>query len=234
MKRFLVILVLVVIGVLGLANGVSVNEVGVWQVIGNSYVRLSGAATDNARAFASNGTSGSCNKKVWTVQFTTEVQVAQWVEWSISATKWTWFVRKPGDYYADAIQFSLKSNGDVQLSASGFDDLEYATGGGVNRYIETYYYLTTDASNTPPSTGVWVRAEDVNGSLTVEDSAALHEGMTAHLWNRIKVVACNSASTYRDTGTITLTLANQKPWINEDNGHYKDNLGSFVTDATEP
>ncbi len=220
MKRFLVILVIAVIGVIGLAQqgqgGGNIRSLDVWEITeSGSFVQLD-EDTGNARAYASMPADGSCNKKVWILQFITEVQVAQWAEWSISATKWTWFVRKPGDYYADAIQFSLKSNGDVQLSAFGFDDLEYATGGGVNRYIETYYYLTTDASNTPPSTSVWVRAKDVNGSITVLDSADLHKGMTAHLWNRIKVVDCNSASTYRDTGTITLTLANQKPWINED------------------
>ena len=229
MNRFLVILVLAAIGVLGFAQGQgTVRSLDVWEITESGSVVQLDENTGNARAYASMSAEGSCNKKVWTLQFTTEVQVAQWAEWSISATKWTWFVRKPGDYYADAIQFSLKSNGDVQLSASGFNDLEYATSGGVNRYIETYYYLTTDASNTPPSTSVWVRASEVNGSLVVEDSAVLHEGMTAHLWNRIHVVECNSASTYRDTGIITLTLMNQKLWINPDDGSWGNTI-DYVT-----
>ena len=224
MNKFLMILLLAVVGIMGFAQ---VRALDVWEITESGSVVLLDRETGNAQAYASMPEQGSCNKKVWTIEFTTEVQVAQWAEWSISATKWTWFIRKPGDYYADAIQFSLRSNGDVQISASGFNDLEYATSGGVNRYIETYYYATTDP-DTLPSTDVWIRATDVNGSFLVEDSADLHEGLTVHLWNRLKVVNCNSASTYRDTGIITLTLMNQKPWINDD-GSWGD-TENYVTD----
>ena len=44
---------------------------------------------------------GPSNKSVRQTQFTTEVQVAQWSRWSFLGTKWTWFVRKPGEYYAE-------------------------------------------------------------------------------------------------------------------------------------
>ena len=72
----------------------------------------------------------------------------------------------------------------------------------------------------------WIRASNLNQmTATIRDSAALHAGKSFYLWNRIKVVECNSASTYRDTGYVYLTLQNQKPWIDE--------RGEFVPDLEE-
>jgi hypothetical protein len=204
------------------------DEVAVWQWNPLTEEWEINPQVKNARAFTSMSAQGACNKVNWEIKITTEVQVAQWVKWKIDGTKWTWFVRKPGDYYTNSVKFFLQSNSDIILSASGFGDLEYfLQDQGVNRFIETYWFATLDPAGTP-LVNDWTRAEAVNGSLTVPDSQELHNGMVAYLWNRIRVVECNSASTYRNTGTITITLKNQKHWIT-DEGEYVSDLASFVT-----
>ncbi|MCD6551527.1 hypothetical protein [Thermotoga sp.] len=198
----------------------------VWKYENGQYISLS-ATNDLARAFSAFPTDGACNKRQWTVEFTTEVQVAQWLEWELSATKWTWFVRKPGDYYANSVTGSVASNGDVLVTFNDFDDPTYTGTSSVNPKIEAYYTVMTEEGM--PEQDDWVRAPDVNGlSCTLEDSQELHDGMTFYLWNRIRVVECNSASTYRDTGYIFLTLQNQKPWIDEE-GNYVEGLENYVT-----
>lgn len=226
MRKVTILLVfLAVVATFSLAQ----TEVDIWQWDPATGTWLMNPVGANARAFTSMPTQGACNKVTWEFQMTTEVQVAQWCKWEINGTKWSWFVRKPGDYYTNSVRFTLQSNGNVMLTASGFADLEYYLPGGVNRFIESYWFAATDPQ-TIPGIDDWTRAAEVNGSLTVPDSAALHEGLTAYLWNRINVVECNSACIYRDTGTITITLSNQKPWITDDGEYTTDPaLSTFVT-----
>ncbi|ACM23628.1 hypothetical protein [Thermotoga neapolitana] len=180
---------------------------------------------NNARALISEGMSGNCNRHQWEIPMTLEVQVAQWVKWHLTGTKWTWFVRKPGTYVANCITAELHSNSDLEITFSGFDHLKYATGTSVNDTIEVEYAF---GPQLPIPEEVWTPAPDLNNvTLLVPDSQILHDGATYKLWNRIHVVRCNSASTYRDTGTITLTLKNQKPWIDEE-GNYVEDLENYV------
>jgi hypothetical protein len=180
---------------------------------------------NNAKAFVSMGDSGYCNRHVWEIPMTLEVQVAQWVKWSLTGTKWTWFVRKPGTYVANCISATLQSNSDLEITFSGFDHLKYATGTSVNDTIEVEYAF---GPQLPIPENIWTPAPDLNSvELLVPDSQILHNGATYKLWNRIHVVRCNSASTYRDSGIIMLTLKNQKPWI-DDEGNYADDLEKYV------
>jgi len=180
---------------------------------------------NNAKAFVSMGDSGYCNRHVWEIPMTLEVQVAQWVHWNLTGTKWTWFVRKPGTYVANCITATLQSNSDLEITFSGFDHLKYATGTSVNDTIEVEYAF---GPQLPIPENIWTPAPELNYvSLLVPDSQILHNGVTYKLWNRIHVERCNSASTYRDSGIIILTLKNQKPWI-DDEGDYVEDLEEYV------
>jgi hypothetical protein len=181
----------------------------------------------NARAFYSEPAGGACNKKVWEFPVTVEAQIAQWVQWSIDGTKWTWFVRKPGKYFADCIGFAIKSNSDVGFTFSGFSNLTYAsTGTSVNPVIPVWYNWGSDAilvDGYKPEGNEWIPAEALNGlEGIIKDSQKLHDGWKTKLWNMIEVVECNSASTYRATGIVTITLKNQKPWIIPETGDYDE------------
>jgi hypothetical protein len=212
MRRLLLIMLALIVSSLFFAQ----QEITVYAYEGSA---------DNARAFVSMPGSGSCNRYQWRIPMTLEVQVAQWVKWSLTGTKWTWFVRKPGTYVANCITATLQSNSDLEITFSGFDHLKYATGTSVNDTIEVEYAF---GPQLPIPENVWTPAPDLNNvPLLVPDSQILHDGATYKLWNRIHVVRCNSASTYRDTGTITLTLKNQKPWIDEE-GNYVEDLENYV------
>ncbi|KAF2960125.1 MULTISPECIES: hypothetical protein [unclassified Thermotoga] len=212
MRRLLLITMVLIVGSLFFAQ----QEVPVYAYEGN---------TDNARAFISEGMSGSCNRHVWEIPMTLEVQVAQWVKWSLTGTKWTWFVRKPGIYVANCITATLQSNSDLEIRFSGFDHLKYATGTSVDDTIEVDYAF---GPQLPIPEDIWTPAPNLNDvTLLVPDSQILHNGATYKLWNRIHVERCNSASTYRDSGTIILTLKNQKPWIDEE-GNYVEDLEEYV------
>lgn len=176
---------------------------------------------------------GPSNVAVRSTEFTTEVQVAQWSRWVFTGTKWTWFVRKPGEYYADSITATIHSNGDVAISFDGFANPEYLdenVNDGVKQYIESAYGVGSDP--TAADFSGWVDAADLNDeNLIIPDSQALHFGQEFKLWNKINVTESNSASTYRNTGTVSLTLQNQKPWIDED-GEWdpgRTNLEEYVT-----
>jgi len=175
-----------------------------------------GSPATTAEVFLNGGADYDCNKPYESVSIKTTAEVAQWISYSFSNTEWHWQVRKPGDYFADCIQFSLASNGDVRVTFAGFGDLEYEDGPehSVNPYITTYYAAVPGIDPTEfPKIDDWVPAGDLNGDYDVADSPELHDGFYFRLWNRIIVEPCNSASTYSNTGTITFTLLNQKDWI---------------------
>jgi len=165
---------------------------------------------DNARAYISGHAEGACNKKVWEAIISARANIAQWVDWEFENTRWDWYVRKPGDYYANSFKFKLSSNGDVAVTFADFDDLGYLGQDGVKETIDTYYFagLQRDIE--------WIRADELECTHTFEDSAELHAGLEFKLWNRIDVTPCNSASSYANAGKVTITLQNQKDFIDDD------------------
>lgn len=246
MRKLLVVMLIVLAGMMVFSQTLSYVEKAVWDGQGNLITDPDTGEYGNARAFSLLPNSGSCNKD-WSFEFTTEVQVAQWSEWSISGTKWQWFVKKPGTYIADCIVFKLKSNGDIEIGFEGFDDPYYTVTPDPSQTatIETYYGYSFGSGSGGPGTvepgnggSGWLRAADLNDeTLLIPEffsllthKYSLHDGIEGHLWNKITVVDCNSASTYRNTGIIYITLKEQKPWIDPETGDYVSNLGDFVTD----
>lgn len=201
-----------------------------------AFNAVTGEPTDLAAAYSNIlHEAGPSNRSVRTTEFTTEVQVAQWSRWQFSGTKWTWFVRKPGEYYADSIKANIQSNGNVAITFEGFGNPRYLDDNeleGVKQEIETFYGVGSDPF-AGDFTG-WIAAEDLNGEeILIPDSEALHEGLGFKLWSKITVCECNSAGVYRSTGIITMTLQNQMPWLDED-GNWdpgqNDLFGYLTTD----
>ncbi|MCR4426039.1 MAG: hypothetical protein NUW23_07620 [Firmicutes bacterium] len=193
-----------------------------WKLVDGVWVSQAvGQASALARAWTSVTAQGSCNKQTWTVDVTTHASVAQWIEWSLSGTRWDWRVMKPGTYATDCITATLKSNGAVAINYDGFADLAYQGTGGVEQTIDTWYAF--GPTIPAPTSSSWVRAADLNNDDDlVPDSAALHAGLSWKLWNKIQVVECNSACEYEDTATITLVLQTMKPWVDPTTGGWAD------------
>jgi hypothetical protein len=168
------------------------------------------------------GFKSECNITPRTESIEARAFVAQWARWEMDFSGWEWYVKKPGEYYGNCIKGELQSNGDIQLLFE-LADLE---GGNpdTNTIIETYYSYTT-GTNSPLT---WYRAGEFPEAF-VGDSTALHKGLTWKLWNKIKVVECNSPGMYANSGTITMVLANQAPWIDAegdfDRGWFNTNNG---------
>ncbi len=224
--RKALILIMAVLAITALAV-FATEELTVWKWTDNGWVSLgTGQPAVEARAFKSGATNGSCNKFNWTFNFETEIQVAQWVNWQIDGTKWTWYVRKPGTYITDCISFFIQSNGEIVISFTGLASPTFVPGttppyfnSAVNPYIDAWYAY--GIGNEPTGIQEIAAAGQMNDvHVFIRDDAALHEGISRKLWNKIKVVECNSAGVYKNSGTITITLQRQMPWIDGASGNY--------------
>jgi hypothetical protein len=163
----------------------------------------------------------SCNQVEWEVDVYIHASVAQWVEWTLTWQGWEWYVRKPGCYAGDCIEFCVASNEDVQIDYLGFDHMIASPLNTHDTVIETYYSYgeeITDAEAngwTPaPDLAMWgtlLDESELNGESLTECN--LHRGICVKLWSKICVERCNTACEYYNSGTIRLTLAQQKPWI---------------------
>ncbi|RLE12140.1 hypothetical protein DRJ04_06730 [Candidatus Aerophobetes bacterium] len=200
------------------------TEVQAWELSGTTWISMGGAEA-KARCFSSEQEQGSCNKQTWEIPVKVHASVTQWVEWNLSGTQWTWFVRKPGTYAADCITATLKSNYDVDIIFDGFENLK-AEGESVNPYIPIYYAYGPEENGGPPPREAFIPAEELNGlDCLVPDSERLHEGYFWKLWNYIEVCECNSACEYQDDATITVELKGVKQWIEPETGIYMDYVG---------
>lgn len=163
---------------------------------------------------------GLQNKENYNFTFTNHASVAQWVDWSISGTRKDWRVLRPGIYAADSITFSLLSNNDVEVTFSGFGDLQYEEPDvpeGTQDTIETWYGY---GGGTLESVINWVRASELNGTLLIANTNDLHYGQTIKLWSRIQVEPSNNSSDYENRGLITLSLTNMKHWVDPVTGQF--------------
>jgi len=195
-----------------------------WKLLGEIWYPMRvGNPEAEARAFSSGPVSDQCNKIYWEVPVTVHASVAQWIVWTLSGSRYDWRVRKPGEYAANSLTATLKSNSDVEVDFRGFANLRYWASDrfpGVDQEIETWYAYG-EASD--PSGLKWIPAAEINGmDALVKDSCDLHAGYSWKLWNKIKVKECNSACEYNDNATITLVLQNQKCWIDPNTGFSTD------------
>jgi hypothetical protein len=176
-----------------------------------------------ARCFSSFQRDSSCNKD-WFIPVKIHASVAQWIRWSMTGTRWDWYVRKPGHYAADCISGTIASNQNVLVNYEDFGDLiAEDTAKAIDDTIEVWYAVW--AAGAPPPIGdeAWRRSYMLNDPAewdTVFDSQALHNGITFKLWNRIYVSNCNSACEYQDHAYISLYLCCQKPWIDRETGFF--------------
>lgn len=189
---------------------------GEWVPIGKGNVE------QGARSWNSGATQGRSNQAYWDVSFTTHASVAQWVDWSLATTRKDWRIRRPGDYAADSIDFTVRSNNAVVVSFDGFNDLRYLNPDGAPEgardYIETYYSIgpSFEAANAAG----WVRASALNEMTVPFDAVALADGESYKVWQRLVVDASNPSSEYENVGTVRLAVTNLKFWVDAASGNF--------------
>ncbi len=151
--------------------------------------------------------------------------VAQWISWSLTWQGWQWYIKKPGCYAGDCIEFNIASNGDIQFDYVGFSNLTADVPNGQKEEIDTYYSFGADIA-TAESNG-WITAADLalHGSFLDESllngdpeffEPNLHFGIAYKLWTKVCVEVCNTACEYSANGSIVIELAQQKSWIDLD------------------
>jgi len=214
----------------------SQTEVEAWYWSGTAWVYQTPGNPENlARCWASYPEAGFCNKD-WDIPVKIHASIAQWLDWTMSGTRWDWRVRKPGKYGADCITATVKSNQNVLIDYHGFADLHSDDPKSVNPDIPIWYHVSALGAALPPvGSNLWTRAADMNQEAewdTLYDSIFLHNGIQFKLWNMIEVVNCNSACEYQDHASISLKLLCQKPWIDRSTGYF--NAVQEFPDITHP
>lgn len=191
------------------------NEVKVWrwdEEYNDWRLEPTGARNAKARAWhQGEALSGFCNKQTWTIDVATHMSVAQWIKWQLSAQGWYFRVRKPGIYIANCIGASIKSNANVIVTFSGFDDLKNADG----EAIETWFAF----GQSEPLGLTWHPAK----TLDQETLAVPYCSHSTHLWIKINVredpegsYPKTRACEYQDDAQIKLTVTVYKPWLDSD------------------
>ncbi len=207
-------------------------EVEHWELIGGVWVhRAPQSALSLARCWKSgDGVQGNCNRENYSLEFTNHASMAQWCDLDVTESRYDWRILKPGTYAADCITIKIKSNNDVQLTYSGFGDLQYQEpGAGVKQTIDTYYAV---AQSIPDATSAdWKRASTLNGAKLLLDSQKLHDGYNMKLYNMIFVENCNSSCEYENVGTVDIKLMNIKRWVDASDTGY---LRGFWKDLPMP
>lgn len=201
-------------------------EVQAWEYVDNTWVPQTGV-TANARCFASGFSMGYCNKEKWEIPVVIHASVAQWLEYSMSGTRWDWKIRKPGTFAADCITASVASNNGISIAFEDFGPLvrdpQSGPGGTDPDEIDIMYGYDTKGSD--PAAINWISTETLNAQgCHIDDSDALHAGYSVKLWNKIVVERCDSSCEYEDTAKIVITLDNVKHWIDPATGFFKDPL----------
>jgi len=201
-----------------LPAGATEVETWYWDTLNSQWVSQGVGDPDAlARLWSSGPMNGSCNKEEWVIPITVHASIAQWIEWSISGTRWDWRVRKPGTYAGDCISATIKSNNDVLIDYDGFEDLH--SDSSVTQDIPIWYGFG-ETLDQVISNG-WVRSTDLNADDDLLlDSEDLHAGLSWKLWNKIEVLPCHSSCEYEDEATITLVLQNVKMWIDPQYGNF--------------
>lgn len=115
----------------------------------------------------------------------------------LSGTVSSWFIRKPGDYYASVITSKIRASHDFAITFSGFDDpLEIDIG----ESIQIFYSF----GETNPDMSDWIEAPEIN-SIHIDLPAK--ENTQWRVWQRI-INDYQSVGTYSNKGVVTFTLKN--------------------------
>src|SRR5690625_3136376 len=124
------------------------------------------SGTGQARGWNSNGTGGHCNKECHAADLTTHVSVAQWIEWSLSATRKDFRVLKPGTFAANSWTATVSSNNDVEVTFE-HSNAEYLNPDVDSDPIAISYGYSTGSGIDPNQVNEWVAAGDTPITINI-------------------------------------------------------------------
>jgi len=122
-----------------------------------------------------------------------------------------WFVRKPGDFFAKALESTVTVEGDGEVDVgvvfSQFANLRKLPDS--DEAIPVLYYPTTTPQE-PQEDDPWISPEVLNQTEMVL-LAATGEPATLDIWQRV-AVGMQTPCSYENTGVVTFTLVNTRPY----------------------
>ncbi len=129
------------------------------------------------------------------------------LEVELSATEWSWRIRKCGVFAGQVLNCQVRSPFDVLVDFEGFANF---TDANANVQINTWYAIS-QASPPPPRSSAWIPAQKLN--LFDFTIPAPIRGFSWNLWCMIEVTNEISASEYSNRPTITFNLQGVEEWI---------------------
>lgn len=200
----------------------SVQNPGTFQLDENgNWVPATYAYSFNSEGADSDGMS---NKEIHSFNIVNHVSVAQWIKWSISGTRKDWRVLRPGTYASDSVTAKIASNNDVVIEFWAEDPEYLEEDRGVTRTIPKWFSYSEGVLPEDADLNGWLPASETSEEnpfvIRLTDSAALHEGLTYKIWEKIEVLPSHSSSDYEGTGKVTIYLTNIKHWVDGVNGGF--------------
>jgi hypothetical protein len=148
-----------------------------------------------------------------------------WIEYSLSATLCRWMVRKPGDYGAQSVIGTIKSNVDVIIDFIEFGNLRTRPRIGAPYWMYQYpdqqvdMFYSANIGELPIDQVQWHKALDFNNpenDLFIQ-SDPVNETYW-HLWSKVSVTEEISSANFEDNAFISFKIANLKTWIDPEIG----------------
>jgi len=118
----------------------------------------------------------------------------------LSATKVTWFLKKPGNFFTKVLEGSITSSHQIVMSFSSFGDPKNED----KQTISTFYAFSAQKPKK------WIPASDVNEMEFRFSSGA----NIFNMWQKIQL-STQSASVYKNKGVITFTICNTKVYTGD-------------------
>lgn len=146
--------------------------------------------------YATDGKPGFSERKGYTFQV--EVPCASYLCLDFLGAKITWFIRKPGDCYVQAVKGAVTASGPVRVTFDGFGNLMGTSTGDI---VPVFYAL----GGSVPDAGSWMDPDQLNlMEQYLECSDSTVEWV---LWQRV-LLGTQSVDIYHDKGVVTFTLGN--------------------------
>ncbi len=132
------------------------------------------------------------------------------VEWSLDASAFNFYVRKPGIFASRLATMIVEGNIDLNITFESFGDLLPVAGSGSGA-IPAFYATAPAAEPNPPL--LFLTPADFNQQgLTIPGDEQEHR---FSLWSKIEVTNVVTGCEYQNEAAITLTLENSEAWIDD-------------------
>lgn len=129
------------------------------------------------------------------------------LEVSLSATEWSWRIRRSGVFACQVLESRVRAPFDVLVDFEKFANL---TNANTNVQINTWYAISQNAP-PPPRSNSWIPANKLNASDFIIPAPI--SGTSWNLWCMVEVTDNVIAVEYQNQPIITFVLQGVTDWV---------------------